>query len=66
MRPFIFIPWLIVAGLVVSVPDSTGLSYTVSLQTPKIESVQTSLRPTGGAVNVELAPSVVTECSLDS
>lgn len=54
MRPFIFIPCLIVAALVVSAPDSAGRSYSVSLQTPKIESVQTSLIPTGGTVNVEL------------
>jgi hypothetical protein len=54
MRASSLIPSLAVGLLVAFPSNATGLSYVVSLQTPRFESLQTSLSPTGGTVNVEL------------
>src|SRR5262245_8015061 len=56
MRTLVVSSSLVAALLVLLVPSShgTGLSYTLSLQTPKFESLQTSLSPTGGNVSVAL------------
>lgn len=53
MRTFVLIHFLAAVFLVRSSP-AAELFYPLSLQTPKVESLQTSLAPTGGTVNVEL------------
>ena len=54
MRAFILVPALAFGLLVVCLPNAAGLSYAVPLPIPRFESLQTSLSPTGGTVNVDL------------
>src|SRR5262245_12904022 len=54
MRALILFSSLMVSLLLVPLATAAELSYPVSLPTPKVESLQTSLSPTGGTVNVQL------------
>ena len=54
MRALLAFSSLAVNLLVAPLSNAAELSYPVSLPTPKVESLQTSLSPTGGTVNVQL------------
>ena len=55
MRALFLIFFAAVASFAVELSNAAELVYPVPLQTPKFESLQTSLSTTGGTVNVELA-----------
>lgn len=53
MRALSFLPF--VAATLLSPPLAAGeVSYAIPLQTPRLETLQTTLNPTGGAVTVQL------------
>ena len=54
MRALILIPSLALGAIIVPSLNAAELTYAIPLQTPKIESLQISLNPTGGMVNVQI------------